>query len=410
MKNNRVLIVGGGMVGMTTACLLAKTGLDITVIESGSPRDWDHSTLPGRVSALNLASQRILQTAGVWQSILEQRVSPYRQMKVWDSHSDAHIEFDAASCRVPALGHIVENDLVVQAMRKKLEQNYNVTLLFQSALVAVQTGQGMVSAKVQSPHGVNDIQVDLVIGADGADSSLRKLVDIPVSRESFDQDAIVATIECSKSHQDTAWQCFTPSGPVALLPLQDNLCSLVYSCDKPEAKTLLAQGSAELAAFLESVFEAQLGRIKIISSPRSFTLINQHADTYFSERAALVGDAAHTTHPLAGLGANIGLLDVAALCELIENARNSGKPISGHSLLRRYERWRRAENAGVLMAMKSFKSIFGETHPAIKQIRESGFRMADEIEPLKNQMAGYAMGVNGDLPKICQTQVHTALS
>ena len=390
---------------MSAACLLAKSGLQITLIDAGEPQPWSQERIPFRVSALNLASQNILKEVGVWKEIVKRRATAYQHMQVWDNHSDAAIRFNAEQWALPSLGYIVENNLLIQAMREKLEHNYNVTLLFNSELLAIESDDHGLTATVRNDNGDHAIKADLAIAADGANSTLRELANIPVVSEPFEQEAIVTTVDCELPHQATAWQCFTPAGPVALLPLEGSQCSLVFSCCVNDVKNYLAKENEYLENFLEGLFGHILGKIRTGAPVRSFPLTNLHAETYLGRHIALVGDAAHTTHPLAGLGANIGLLDVAALCELVANAHSSGRSISSHSLLRRYERWRRGENSVVLSAMKTFNTVFGTTDPVTIRLRETSFKTANQLPPLKTLFAEYAIGLSGDLPQICRKHV-----
>jgi len=388
------------MIGLATTCLLAKQGFQVELIESGSAPLWTPDQLPTRVSALNLASRNLLKSIDVWDEITDRRVSPYIAMEVWDSHSDARIRFDAKEFSQAQLGFIVENDLLSHCMLARLKQNYNVRLNFDTTVAAFESaGDG---ASIILQRNAEQISSDLVIAADGSESSLRQMAGIEQFQEDFIQDALVATLLCEKHHQHTAWQCFTPAGPVAMLPLDQQRCSLVWSCDRDEAQRLKTLTSDLFCTELEQIFGDRLGKLTLVQEPRCFALKSRHARQYIGHRIALVGDAAHTVHPLAGLGANLGLMDAAALAETIGHARAEGKSIGNRSVLRRYERWRKGDNGLAMNAMRAFKNMFGSSDNIAAQIRQTGFGIADHVMPVKRPIAQYAMGLTGDLPAACQ--------
>jgi len=397
-----VVVSGAGMVGATAACLFAKQGLKVGLLDSNVVADWQPDVTYPRVSAVNLASVNILKWLEVWQSIVDKRISPFRAMHVWENHSDAEIHFDAPSLGQPNLGYIIENNAITSSLVEKLRQNYNVRIMDGSALSERRIHKDklvLVTDKNES------LECSLLIGADGARSKVRELCEIDADPFDYGQDAIVTSVSLEKSHQSTAWQSFLPTGPVAMLPLQDGQCSIVWSCDRDYADELMESSDETFCEALSDVFRIHLGEVLDCGNRFRFPLRQHHAAHYISKYTALVGDAAHITHPLAGLGANIGFMDVAALAEVVDVARNRNLNISNHSVLRRYERWRKGENALVLGMMKGFKTVFGQSRDPVRAARQFGFNLTNQIPPLKSIFAKYAMGLSGDLPAICQDQI-----
>ncbi|WP_424946089.1 UbiH/UbiF/VisC/COQ6 family ubiquinone biosynthesis hydroxylase [Candidatus Spongiihabitans sp.] len=396
-----VVVAGAGMVGATAACLFAKQGLRVGLLDSKSIADWQAGD--ARVSAINIASMNIFQALEVWQAMRDNRVSPYRAMRVWEQGSDAAISFDAQALGQPQLGFIIENSVIVSALIEKLRQNYNVSIMEGTSLSQRQIYKDKL---VLVTEDNKSLECGLLVGADGAQSKVRELCGIETAGFDYQQDAIVTRVATQRRHQQTAWQSFLPTGAVAMLPLQDGRCSVVWSCDRAGgmdcADRLMDLSDAAFCAALSDLFEQHLGRVLECDERFRFPLRQHHAARYIDKYTALVGDAAHITHPLAGLGANIGLMDVAALAEVVNQARTNRQNIANHSVLRRYERWRKGENEMVLGMMKGFKTVFGHAHEPIKTARHLGLNLADRMPPLKAQFAKYAMGLSGDLPEICK--------
>ncbi len=401
MKNSTITVVGGGMVGLAGACLLAREGFPVVVVDGGAPPSRNASNAIGRVSALNLATRHLLAHVGLWETITKERCTPYQAMSVWDSDSAARIQFHSREEKVPALGYIIENDLLTHVMWDCLHHNYQVKLRYGvciRGLTPLPEADHAIRLELADGECIDSA---LVVAADGSQSILRSLASIGVIEQDFFQDAVTATIATTRPHQFTAYQAFTPQGPIAMLPLDGNCCSLVWSRDRDPTDDLLDLDETEFCRRLEQHFGSHLGSLHLVGGRRRFPLGSQHAKRYASRRLVLVGDAAHTVHPLAGLGANLGMLDVAALVETVTAARDAGKGIGNHSILRRYERWRQGENGIAIQAMKGFKNLFGSNHPLLRYSRQSGFRVANHIHPLKHWLAQYALGTRGDLPRVC---------
>lgn len=394
-----VVVTGAGMVGAAAACLFAQKSLRVCLIDRSSKIEWHSGKYHPRVSAVNIASMKLFRGLKVWDAICEKRISPYRSMEVWENNSNANISFSAQDLGLEQLGFIIENDVITSSLLEKLQQNYNAVIMGNLELL---------ESHLQNDHLellTNDgrtIRTNLLVGADGTQSRVRQICNIDSSFLDYDQDAIVTSVEFENSHKETAWQSFLPTGPVAMLPLENGRCSIVWSCDRPFADELTAMNDEKFCASLSEIFNDRLGKILSCDKRFRFPLRQHHADHYIAKYTALVGDAAHITHPLAGLGANIGFQDVAALAEVVNDAHSNGVNIANHSVLRRYERWRKGENALVLETMKSFKALFGSSQQPVKAARQFGLNLTDQLVPLKNQFARFAMGISGDLPAICK--------
>jgi 2-octaprenylphenol hydroxylase len=395
-----VAIVGGGAVGAALACALADQGLSLTLIDAQTPAPYDpKAEVDLRVFALSMASRRILTALGAWEAIVASRLSPYRDMQVWDAGGKGSVHFDSADLGQPELGYIVENSLLQHALWARLKGNPKVQLIHPAkaeALVLEDAGATL------TLDGGRRIKARLVVAADGAGSATRGLAGIEVQNEPYAQRGVVAHVRTELPHQATAWQRFLRTGPVAFLPLADGRVSVVWSADEAEAQRILALDDAGFCAALTAASEAKLGKVQSTTRRLAFPLQRLHAKEYVRPRFALAGDAAHALHPLAGQGVNLGLLDAAALAEVIGEAHMKGRDIGDLGVLRRYERWRKGDNLAMIFALDAFKRLFSNDNAGISTLRNVGLRAVERFTPVKHAFVRRAMGLSGDLPLLAR--------
>jgi 2-octaprenylphenol hydroxylase len=404
------VVIGGGMVGLCTAALLERedrlSGWRIAVVEPSLPRAPDPESVDLRVSALSRASERILQAAGAWTAIRDY-ACPYSDMVVWDAASspDARdaVRFSASETGEPDLGHIAEN-LRVQWELLESPEIEGVTLL----------RSGLESLDFQADAatvGLTDgrrISCGLVIGADGGQSHTRELCGISRAGWAYGQTAVVAHLRTERPHMHTAWQRFLPDGPIAFLPLRDGRVSLVWTTTPESAAALQAAEPEEFGRRVTEASARVLGKVELASGRAGFPLALWHAREYVRPRLALVGDAAHTIHPLAGQGVNLGFLDGASLVEVLADAVEAGEDPAGLRVLRRYARWRRSENAMMLGATDTLNRLFGERSVGIAAARRFGLALVGSQPFARRLFVRRALGLAGDLPGIVSRSGYTS--
>ncbi|WP_415884997.1 UbiH/UbiF/VisC/COQ6 family ubiquinone biosynthesis hydroxylase [Neptuniibacter sp. QD37_6] len=398
-----VVIVGGGMVGATIACALGNSPLSVAVLESRYPAEYEASQPNDlRVSAISVASENILQRVGAWEGILSRRSCPYRRMKVWEaSEEKASTEFISDNIGRDHLGHIVENRVIQLALLERLQTFENVDLICPAEVEVIDYSPGSSIVRLKDDR---EIIGRLLIAADGGESRVRQAAGIGVTRWDYEQHALVASVTTKFAQEDITWQQFTPTGPLAFLPLSGNNASLVWYNTPDNVKRLLAQDDESFMQELKSTFPDALGEIDQLLSRGAFPLRRQHAQEYVLEGLALAGDAAHMIHPLAGQGVNIGLLDAAALSEVILAAANTGEDITELALLKEYEKQRRKHNLLMMQTMDAFYRVFSNQNGPLKVLRNIGLGLAGRVTPAKNKVMQFAMGLEGPLPEMAKEQ------
>ncbi|WP_353572274.1 UbiH/UbiF/VisC/COQ6 family ubiquinone biosynthesis hydroxylase [Candidatus Albibeggiatoa sp. nov. BB20] len=396
MQHHDVLIVGGGMVGNTLAAILLQQNFNVGIVEASPEKPWDTEQADLRTFALTRASEYIFRHTQTWDAMQASRISPYEHMHVWDATGTGEIHFDCADIHEPSLGYIVEQSVIQKALTQRLSEFENLTMYRPLKVENFElTGKTM---QVHLNNG-ETISTQLLVGAEGAHSYIRYLAGIPYDMHDYGQQAIVANIKTELPHQFTAWQRFLPTGPLAFLPLQDkHWCSIVWSVDSPHALRLVDLDTDEFHKELEAAFEHKLGAILESSQRVAFPLQSRVVRQYVQPRLALIGDAAHTVHPLAGQGVNLGLLDAATLGEVLINAKHEdfGQKI----VLRRYERWRKGHNVMMAGAMYGFKNVFGHSAPPVKWLRNFGLNLTNSSGLAKKVIMRQAMALEGDLPQL----------
>lgn len=397
MQSVDVAIVGGGMVGLAVACGLQGSGLRVAVLEQREPQPLAADAAPAlRVSAINAASEKLLTRLGVWSDIVARRASCYHGMEVWDKDSFGRIEFDDQSMGYSHLGHIVENAVIHYALWQKAQQSSDITLMAPAELQQVAWGEN--EAFLTLKDGAM-LTARLVIGADGANSWLRNKADIPLTFWDYRHHALVATIHTEDAHGAVARQAFHGEGILAFLPLSNpHLCSIVWSFAPQEAERMQQASDEQFNQALNIAFDNRLGLCRVESERQVFPLTGRYARQFAAHRLALVGDAAHTIHPLAGQGVNLGFMDAAELVDELKRLHRQGKDIGQYLYLRRYERSRKHSAALMLVGMQGFRELFAGTHPAKKLLRDMGLKLADTLPGVKPQLLRQAMGLN-DLPE-----------
>ena len=399
--NLEVAIVGGGTVGATLSAALGAAGSQVALIEARGPHPGESSAGDPRVSALTPASRAILEGVGVWAHLAPERVCAFTQMRVWEEPGRGEIHFDAADAGVPALGYMVENRALADAVEARLAAVPPVRWVRPARLKGLRVGPREVELDTEA----GPVRARLAVGADGAGSRTRDLAGITHLGGDFGQRAVVATLHAAGGHADTAWQRFLPRGPLALLPLNEGRVSIVWSTAPEHAHRLCAIAERAFESELEAAIGGRLGSFRLESARHSFALRHLRAERYVGERIALVGDAAHTIHPLAGQGVNLGLLDAAALVDVLLRTSAAGRDIGRRANLRAYERGRKGHNVLVHRTMLAFHLLFGAPSAALADLRNLGLRLADGSPLLKRSFMRFAAGACGDPPALARTGI-----
>ncbi|MCB1616574.1 MAG: FAD-dependent monooxygenase [Pseudomonadales bacterium] len=393
-----ILVVGAGMAGAAMACTLAECGLRIAVIEHRaftSASTAEH--FDPRVVALTIASQGFLERLDVWSSITRQRTGPFSAMHVWDATGTGSIDFAACEVGQSVLGHIVENSVVTEALLDKM-QALDIELICPASVASLTLADGVGGKTMLVLDDGRALAADLVIAADGAQSSLRAMAAMETREWSYYHRAIVTTVTTELPHQFTAWQRFSEEGPLAFLPLcneqgNTNICSIVWSLKETLAEQIMSLDDDEFRLRLGETFEHRLGEIVTVDKRWSFPLQQRHSKSYFRPGLVLIGDAAHTIHPLAGQGINLGFQDVRVLGEEIRRACQRQIPLTHVSILQRYQRRRLGKNLAMMAVMEGFKQLFEQQALPFRWVRNEGMNQINRFSLLKNRIMQQAMGL-----------------
>lgn len=381
-----VVVIGGGVVGLSAALAMAKNDLNVVLIDAG-PLQVDIKAPDPRVYAINKASIDFLTQISAWEHVPNERKSPYQKMYVWDSQSNSNINFDCRTKGTDNLGFIMEESILRFALLTAIKKQKNITLEPNTIVKNIVDEKNRVQI-----FGNNNIwEAKHFIIADGKHSPSKKILNITSKEWSYHQHALVATIKTEKVHNDTAWQVFTPEGTLAFLPLTDpNLCSIVWSTRPGHAKHLQELDEETFNQTLEHTFESKLGRTQVISNRFCFPLVMKQAERYSSQNWILVGDAAHSIHPMAGLGLNAGLADVALWYKLTQSNNDN---LWGLTMMNQYNRERRTETWKLIVLLESLKMLFTNPLTPVKWLRGIGLNMINQFDIVKRLIIQQAQGI-----------------
>jgi 2-octaprenyl-6-methoxyphenol hydroxylase len=395
-----VVIVGGGLIGLTLGLAFAKAGLSPAVIDRAAPAAFVDEAFDGRASAIAYASCRALEGLGIWHHVAE--AEPIREIRVSDDESPLFLHYDHTEIGDAPFGHMVENRVMRRALYAALEEAPAVQLIAPAEVRAVNCGE--TTAEVHLANG-RRLRAPLVVAADGKDSPIRRAADIRSFGWRYPQDGIVCTVKHERPHYGIAEERFLPAGPFAILPLTENRVSLVWTERADLAPTIMALGDAGFQAELEARFGDYLGPLTPVGPRWRYPLGFHLAETYVRPRLALIGDAAHLIHPIAGQGLNLGLRDVAALAEVAADATRLGLDIGGLPVLERYQRWRRFDNLLFAGITDGLNRLFSNPIAPVRLARDLGLAAVNRMPPLKRFFMRHARGTIGELPRLLKGEV-----
>ena len=390
-----IIIVGAGMSGLTLANLLARQGSSLAVVDRVLPADFDHlQPSHPRVTAVSPGSKSIFEYTGTWSGMKEKRVREFNKMVVWDEGSTAKIKFFAEDIAQPYLGYIVENNIIQSSLYEVLRKISGIQWYVPGSVKSVYSDGHAIDVTLTDKRA---LRAKLLVGADGSRSTVRHLAGISYAQMPYHQLGIVAKVHTELPHDNTAWQRFLKTGPLALLPVGDDEehheCSIVWSADSEYATRLMRMEDCNFEQEVTRASGQQLGKITLKSERASFPLASGQAKDMVKPHVALIGDAAHTIHPLAGQGANLGFTDVAVLADILAGSR---RDLGSYRALRAYERARKGEIHVMQRAMEAFAAVFSSTSSPAIVARGTALSLADHILPLKRFFMKHAMGLSSN--------------
>lgn len=397
-----VLVIGGGLAGGTLSLALAGGGLSVACVDREDPKKWTAPTFDGRASAIAISSMRVLDAVGIW-DIIEKETAPIKDIRVSDGHSPLFLHYDHSELGGDAFGFMVENRSIRKALQTLLPMNEKIKHFAPAEVSELTRDEKQVSATL------NDgtiITAPLVIGCEGRISPTRESAGIKLTKWSYEQTAIVCTVEHEHPHNFCAQEHFLPSGPFAILPLPGMHAkpgcrsSIVWTERSDLAPIMMDLSDDDFLEELQLRFGDFLGEVKIIGPRFAYPLTLQFAQSYTANRLALAADAAHGMHPIAGQGLNMGLRDVAVLAEVLSDAKKSGLDLGSAVVLEKYERWRRFDNTLMLAVTDALTHLFSNDIKPIKLARDIGLAAVNKMPPLKKLFMRHAMGTVGELPKL----------
>lgn len=386
-----VVVVGAGMTGAAVALGFAQEGMHVALLEKAQPAPFDlHSKPDVRISAISRSSVDLLKQLGAWQGVEAMRCTPYRELETWEEPG-SNVIFDAKSLGLPELGFMVENRVLQLALWQKCKEYQNLDLVCPAKLVSLSRSSEPKGWVIGLDDG-HFLHAKLVVGADGANSQVRKMAGIGSRGWQYRQSCMLITVQTSQAQQDKTWQQFFPSGPRAFLPLYDNWASLVWYDSPAKIRRLQAMSAEQLTGAVSEAFPERLGNVTVVASG-AFPLTRHHASRYVIDGLALVGDAAHTINPLAGQGVNLGYRDVDALLSVVLRAREYLEPWSSLDVLKRYQCRRLPDNLVMQAGMDIFYMAFSENLPGLKMFRNLGLMAAQRAGEAKKIALKYALGL-----------------
>jgi 2-octaprenyl-6-methoxyphenol hydroxylase len=390
------VVVGGGLVGSALACALDAAGLAVAVVERGDPEAALGDAFDGRASAIALASQRVLAGLDLWPDMADE-ASPIEDIRVSEGASPLFLHYGADDGEARPFGYMLENRHIRRALWRGVGRRPGVRVVAPARITALDRDGALAEARLADGRR---LRAPLFVGADGRGSWVRRQAAIRVTGWSYGQTAIVCTVAHELPHGATAHERFLAAGPFAILPLKGNRSSIVWTERAAVAPALMALGEADFEAELGLRFGDFLGDLSLVGPRWSHPLSLQFAETALARRLALVGDAAHAMHPIAGQGLNMGLRDVAALAEVMVDARRLGLDLGGADVLGRFERWRRFDNTLMLAMTDALNRLFSNQVRPLRLARDLGLAAVDRVGPLKRLFVRHAMGLAGDLPRL----------